>query len=49
MTLVRTLVVAAVAAAALVAALPAGAANECDGLQICVSVPGPWVVEEEQP
>ena len=44
MTLVRTLVVAAVAAAALVAAVPAGAANECDGLQICVSVPGPWVV-----
>ena len=44
MTLVRTLVVAAVAAAALVAAVPADAANECDGLQICVSVPGPWVV-----
>jgi hypothetical protein len=35
---------AAVAAAALVAAVPAGAANECDGLQVCVSVPGPWVV-----
>jgi len=36
--------VAAVAAAALAVAAPAGAANECDGLQICVSVPGPWVV-----
>ena len=44
MTLVRMVVVAAVAATALVAAVPAGAANECDGLQICISVPGPWVV-----
>ena len=33
-----------VAAAALVAALPAGAANECDGLMVCVPVAGPWVV-----
>jgi hypothetical protein len=33
-----------VAAAALVAALPAGAANECDGLIVCVPVAGPWVV-----
>jgi hypothetical protein len=41
---VRALRVAAVAVAALVVAVPAGAANECDGLQICVSVPGPWVV-----
>jgi hypothetical protein len=32
------------AAAAVAGAAPAGAANECDGLQICVSVPGPWVV-----
>lgn len=44
MTLVRSLSVAAVAALALVVAGPAGAANECDGLQVCVSVPGPWVV-----
>ena len=44
MTFVRSVLVAAVAAAALVAAVPGGAANECDGLQICVSVPGPWVV-----
>jgi hypothetical protein len=29
--------------AALAVASPAGAANECDGLLICVSVPGPWV------
>jgi len=43
-TFVRSVLVAAVAAAALVAAVPGGAANECDGLQICVSVPGPWVV-----
>jgi hypothetical protein len=43
-TVTRVLWVAAVAAAALVAAVPAGAANECDGLQVCVSVPGPWVV-----
>jgi hypothetical protein len=42
-TIVRALLVAAVGAAALVAASPAGAARECDGFQICVSVPGPWV------
>ena len=39
----------AVAAAASLAALvvgvaPAGATNECKGLQVCVRVPGPWVV-----
>jgi hypothetical protein len=33
-----------VVAAALAAALPAGAANECDGLMVCVPVAGPWVV-----
>jgi hypothetical protein len=37
-----TLSVAAVAALAL--ALPAGAANECAGLQVCVPIAGPWVV-----
>ena len=42
--MVRALWIAAVALTALAAAGPAGAANECDGLQICVSVPGPWVV-----
>src|SRR5207249_1007325 len=42
----RLLVVAVlvVATAALAGAMPAGAAGECEGLQICVSVPGPWVV-----
>jgi hypothetical protein len=34
----------AVAGAALAVAAPAGGANECDGLMVCVSVPGPWVV-----
>jgi hypothetical protein len=39
--------VAAVAASAVtlaVAAGPAGATNECRGLQVCVPVAGPWVV-----
>jgi hypothetical protein len=40
----RALWAAVVVAAALAVVAPAGAANECDGLQICVSVPGPWVV-----
>ena len=44
MRAVRGLLVSVVAVAAIAAAAPAGAANECDGLQICVSVPGPWVV-----
>ena len=43
MRAVRVLWVSAVAVAAIAVASPAGAANECDGLQICVSVPGPWV------
>ena len=30
-------------AAALVAVAPAGSANECNGLQVCVPVAGPWV------
>ena len=34
----------AVLAAALAAASPAGATNECDGLMVCVPVAGPWVV-----
>jgi hypothetical protein len=41
---VRLVCALAVAAAALVVATPIGAANECDGLMVCVSVPGPWVV-----
>ncbi len=31
-------------AAALALAAPAGSANECDGLQVCVPIAGPWVV-----
>jgi hypothetical protein len=31
-------------AAALAAASPAGATNECKGLQVCVPVAGPWVL-----
>ncbi len=38
------LAAAAVAAAALAAAAPAGATNECNGLQVCVPVAGPWVL-----
>jgi hypothetical protein len=45
MRAVRVLVVTVIASAAIAVAAPsAGATNECDGLQICVSVPGPWVV-----
>ena len=33
-----------VAVAALAVAAPAGGANECDGLMVCVPVAGPWVV-----
>jgi hypothetical protein len=33
-----------VAGAALAVAAPAGGANECDGLMVCVPVAGPWVV-----
>lgn len=33
-----------VTGAALAVAAPAGGANECEGLMVCVSVPGPWVV-----
>jgi len=40
----RALCAGVLAVATLAVAAPAGAANECDGLQICVSVPGPWVV-----
>lgn len=40
----RALVAAAAIAVACVAAAPAGATNECRGLQVCVPVAGPWVV-----
>jgi hypothetical protein len=41
---VRALCVAVVAGAALAVAAPGGAANECDGLMVCIPVAGPWVV-----
>lgn len=40
----RVLLVAVVAAlAAATLAAPGGAANECRGILVCISVPGPWV------
>ena len=36
--------VTGVALALVVAVTPAGATNECKGLQVCVPVAGPWVV-----
>jgi hypothetical protein len=43
-SVVRALCVAVVAGAALAVAAPAGGANECDGLMVCIPVAGPWVV-----
>ena len=40
----RVAAVAVAAVACAVAAAPAGATNECRGLQVCVPVSGPWVV-----
>jgi len=40
----RGLAVAATLAAALIVVTPVGAADECDGLMVCVPVAGPWVV-----
>jgi hypothetical protein len=45
----RAIVVAAVALAAAGWADPAGAANECRGLDVCISVPGPWVAVPAAP
>ena len=43
--MIRLTLAAGVVLAALVAGVsPAAATNECKGLQICVRVPGPWVV-----
>jgi hypothetical protein len=39
-----TVVLAAVFAALAAGVAPAGATNECKGLQVCVRVAGPWVV-----
>jgi len=41
---VRLVGALAVAAASLAVVAPAGGANECDGLMVCVPVAGPWVV-----
>jgi hypothetical protein len=40
----QALVLTATLVAALTVATPAGGARECDGLQVCVPVRGPWVV-----
>jgi len=40
------LVIALVACAAALAAAPAGATNECRGLQVCVPISGPWVLTD---
>lgn len=42
--LLRIAAVLGTLAGALIAATPAGATNECDGLMVCVPVAGPWVV-----
>jgi hypothetical protein len=39
----RLIVIAVTIVAALTVAASAGGANECDGLQVCVPVAGPWV------
>jgi hypothetical protein len=43
-TRLRVVWAVVVAVAALAAAAPAGGANECDGLMVCIPVAGPWVV-----
>lgn len=48
----RTLLLVTLAAAALAALSTPGAAlatNECDGLDVCISVPGPWVAVAGSP
>jgi len=40
----RALWAGVVVAASLAVAAPAGGANECDGLMVCIPVAGPWVV-----
>ena len=37
-------IVAVTLAATLTLAAPAGSANECDGLQVCIPIAGPWVI-----
>ena len=45
----RALVVAVVSLAPLAAAADARGARECDGLDVCISVPGPWVAVPAAP
>ncbi len=40
----RRIVLGAAVVCAAVAAAPAGATNECRGLQVCVPIAGPWVL-----
>ena len=40
----RATVLAALVCACAIAAAPAGATNECRGLEVCVPVTGPWVL-----
>jgi hypothetical protein len=40
----RVAVLSATVAAALAVVTPAGGANECEGLMVCVPVAGPWVL-----
>jgi hypothetical protein len=40
----RVIVLAALVCACAIAAAPAGATNECRGLEVCVPVTGPWVL-----
>ena len=43
MRVLRSAVLMGTLAAVLVLASPAGSANECEGLQVCVPIVGPWV------
>ena len=45
----RVLILAALAATALSAPTDAFAADECNGLDVCISVPGPWVAVPGSP
>ena len=40
----RVVVLTAAVVCAAIAAAPAGATNECHGLQVCVPIAGPWVL-----
>lgn len=44
MKTVRASALLVILSAALAVASPAGGANECDGLMVCIPIAGPWVV-----